>query len=60
LKLSANLQIDVVVEDADTARLVDSILLASSSANADSGKIFVSSIGHAVRIRTGELDDAAL
>jgi nitrogen regulatory protein P-II 1 len=42
------------------ARVVDSILHAAHTGSVGDGKIFVTSIASTVRIRTGELDDAAL
>lgn len=60
--LAPSLKIEVVVDDADAMRLVDTIVLANTigaGAAVEGGKMFVTSIGHAVRIRTGELDDAA-
>ncbi|WP_310476951.1 P-II family nitrogen regulator [Sandarakinorhabdus sp.] len=59
-QLVAKLQIDMVVEADDVARIVDAILHAAQTGSVGDGKIFVSSIAHAVRIRTGELDEAAL
>jgi len=54
------LKIEVVVEAEDVGRVVDAILHAARSGSVGDGKIFVSSIGSAVRIRTGELDATAL
>jgi nitrogen regulatory protein P-II 2 len=54
------LKIELVVEDQDAARIVDAILLAAHSGAVGDGKIFVSDIGHAVRIRTGEVDETAI
>lgn len=60
LNLVPKLKIEVVVEAEDVGRVVDAILHAARSGNVGDGKIFVSSIGSAVRIRTGELDATAL
>jgi nitrogen regulatory protein PII len=60
LNLVPKLQIEVVVEAEDVARVVDSILHAAHTGSVGDGKIFVTSIASTVRIRTGELDDAAL
>lgn len=60
LNLVPKLKIEVVVEAEDVGRVVDAILHAAHSGNIGDGKIFVSSIARAVRIRTGELDATAL
>ncbi len=60
LNLVPKLKIEVVVEAEDVGRVVDAILHAARSGSVGDGKIFVSSIGSAVRIRTGELDATAL
>jgi nitrogen regulatory protein PII len=60
LNLVPKLKIELVVEDQDAARIVDAILLAAHSGAVGDGKIFVSDIGHAVRIRTGEVDETAI
>jgi nitrogen regulatory protein P-II 2 len=53
-------KVEVVVEDAQEALVVDIILHSANTGTIGDGKIFVADIGHAVRIRTGETDDAAL
>lgn len=60
LNLVPKLKIEVVVEADDVSRVVDAITHAAHSGSVGDGKIFVSSIGSAVRIRTGELDATAL
>jgi nitrogen regulatory protein PII len=59
-QLVPKLQIDVVVDDEDLGRVVDAILNAAHTGNVGDGKIFVSSVAQAVRIRTGELNEMAL
>lgn len=59
-QLVPKLQIELVVEAEDSARVVDAILHAAHTGQVGDGKIFVSSIARAVRIRTGELDETAL
>jgi nitrogen regulatory protein PII len=59
-QLVPKLQIDVVVEAEGLARVVDAIVHAAHTGSVGDGKIFVSAIGHAVRIRTGELNETAL
>jgi nitrogen regulatory protein PII len=58
--LVPKLKIEVVVEDDDAPRLVDAIAQAAHSGSIGDGKIFVSNIENAVRIRTGEIDETAL
>ncbi|OYQ24993.1 transcriptional regulator [Sandarakinorhabdus cyanobacteriorum] len=58
--LVPKLKIEAVVEDDDAFRLADLIARAAHTGNIGDGKIFVSHIENAVRIRTGELDETAL
>jgi nitrogen regulatory protein PII len=53
-------RIDVVVGDADQDRIVSAIRTAAAMGRIGDGKIFVSPVDQAVRIRTGETDEAAL
>jgi nitrogen regulatory protein PII len=53
-------RIDVVVGDAQQEKIVAAIRGAAAMGRIGDGKIFVSPIDHAVRIRTGEVDEAAL
>ena len=53
-------KIEVVVDDAQLNMVVDTIQQSANTGTIGDGKIFVADIGHAVRIRTGETDDAAL
>jgi nitrogen regulatory protein P-II 2 len=53
-------RIDVVVGAAEERRVVEAIRSAAAMGRIGDGKIFVSPIDRAVRIRTGEVDDAAL
>jgi nitrogen regulatory protein P-II 2 len=54
------IKIEVVVEDALVPMVVEAIQQSASTGTIGDGKIFVADIGQAVRIRTGETDDAAL
>ncbi len=54
------IKIEVVVTDALVSKAVEAIVKAAKTGQIGDGKIFVSSIEHTVRIRTGESDDAAL
>ncbi len=53
-------KIEVVVEDATAEAVVDTICKAAQSGKIGDGKIFVSSVLDAVRIRTGEHGGGAI
>jgi nitrogen regulatory protein P-II 2 len=53
-------KIEVVVATAQVDKVIEAITKAAKTGQIGDGKIFVSSIEHTVRIRTGEVDDAAL
>lgn len=54
------IKIELAVAAAQVDRAIEAIQRAARTGEIGDGKIFVSSIEHVVRIRTGELDDAAL
>ena len=53
-------KIEVVVAAADADRCVDAIVAAARTGKIGDGKIFVTPVERVIRIRTGDLDDAAL
>ena len=53
-------KIELVVPDADTERAVSTIIEAARTGSIGDGKIFISPVADAVRVRTGERGDAAL
>jgi nitrogen regulatory protein P-II 1 len=53
-------KLEVVVADNQVDRVVEAIAAAAQTGRIGDGKIFVMPIERAVRIRTGELDEAAL
>lgn len=53
-------KVELVVADGDVAEVVDRIIEAARTGEVGDGKIFVTPVSSAVRIRTGERDDAAL
>ena len=53
-------KIELVVKDPDTQRAVDVIINAARTGAIGDGKIFVSPVSQAIRVRTGEQGDAAL
>jgi len=54
------LKVEVVVADDQTDAVIEAIETAARTGHIGDGKIFVSSIEQAVRIRTGERDNNAL
>jgi nitrogen regulatory protein P-II 2 len=54
------LRIEVAVASDQSDRVVDAIIAAAKTGQIGDGKIFVTGIDHAVRIRTGETDTDAL
>ena len=53
-------KVEVVVADANAQTVVDAILSSARTGQVGDGKIFISDLGGAIRIRTGESDDAAV
>ena len=53
-------KIEAVVATSDVQKAVDAIAKAAKTGQIGDGKIFVSTVDHTLRIRTGETDDAAL
>ena len=53
-------KLDVVVTDGDTQKAVDIIVENSQTGTIGDGKIFISPVANAIRIRTGEQGDQAL
>ncbi len=54
------IKIEVVVEDGQSAQVVETIQQAAHTGSIGDGKIFVQDVGQAVRIRTGETNETAL
>jgi len=54
------IKIELVVRDEDVDRCIDAIIAAVRTGKIGDGKIFVTQVARVVRIRTGELDDAAV
>jgi nitrogen regulatory protein P-II 2 len=54
------LKIEVAVPASQTDKIIETISSAAKTGQIGDGKIFVISLDHAVRIRTGETDGAAL
>jgi nitrogen regulatory protein P-II 1 len=54
------IKIEIVLEDTQAERVVNTIVDAAKTGKIGDGKIFVSSIENAVRIRNGDIGDSAL
>ena len=53
-------KIEVAVKEEDVDRCVDAIVNAARTGKIGDGKIFVTEVERVIRIRTGDLDDAAV
>ena len=53
-------KVEVVVKDSDSQKVIDMIMTKARSGKIGDGKIFVTDLASAVRIRTGESGEAAL
>jgi len=53
-------KIEIVVSDARAQRAVETVVRAAKTGTIGDGKIFVTPLGEAVRIRTGETGEGAL
>jgi len=53
-------KIEVVLADAQVEPAIDAILKAARTGKIGDGKIFVTSVEHVVRIRTGETNESAI
>ena len=51
---------EILVEDAEVARIIDVIVGAARTDKIGDGKVWVTTVDHIVRIRTGELDTDAI
>jgi nitrogen regulatory protein P-II 1 len=54
------MKIELVVKDADTEKVIATILQAARTGAIGDGKIFISPVSDAIRVRTGERGDAAI
>jgi nitrogen regulatory protein P-II 2 len=54
------LKVEVAVEDQMADKAIAAVASAAKTGQIGDGKIFVTDLGHAVRIRTGETDNDAL
>jgi nitrogen regulatory protein P-II 2 len=54
------MKIEVVVPASSVEKAVEAIIRAARTGQIGDGKIFVSAVDHAVRVRTGETDESAI
>jgi nitrogen regulatory protein PII len=60
VRLTERAKLEIVVPDAEFERIVDTIVSEARTGSAGDGKIFVSEVTGAVRIRTGERGEDAV
>jgi nitrogen regulatory protein P-II 2 len=53
-------KLELAVDDSRVDQVVEAIMSVARTGKIGDGKIFVTELGHAVRIRTGEVDSQAL
>jgi len=58
--LLAKLKLEIVIKDEDEESVINTIIAAAKTGEVGDGKIFVSTITEAVRIRTGDRGEGAL
>ncbi|MGH3445342.1 MAG: P-II family nitrogen regulator [Nocardioidaceae bacterium] len=58
--LVPKIRVEIVVDDADVAEVVETILAAAHTGRIGDGKIWVISVDSVLRVRTGDRDEAAL
>lgn len=60
LELLPKMKIEIVVKDGDLNRITDAIVKAAYTGEIGDGKIFISDVDNAIRIRTGEKGEGAI
>jgi nitrogen regulatory protein P-II 1 len=60
IALVPKIRIEIVVDDADAAAVVDAICKAAQTGTIGDGKVWVASVDSVVRVRTGDRDEAAI
>ena len=53
-------KLEVVVKDDDTQKVIDVIIAGARTGEVGDGKIFVTPVSNAIRVRTGEAGEIAL
>ncbi len=54
------IRVEVVVKDSDVDKVIDAVIAAARTGSIGDGKIFVSAVTQAIRVRTGERGDDAI
>lgn len=54
------IKVEIIARDQDVSKIVDAMIGSARSGQVGDGKIFVTELSQAIRIRTGETGDAAL
>jgi nitrogen regulatory protein P-II 1 len=60
VEFPAKIKLEIVVPDKDVDGIVDAIISKARTGEAGDGKIFISSMEDAIRVRTGDKGEAAL
>ncbi len=60
VELLPKVKLEIVVSDKDVSKIVRAIQEAAKTGSVGDGKIFVSTVEEVIRIRTGEMSEAAL
>ncbi|RYU12328.1 P-II family nitrogen regulator [Nocardioides iriomotensis] len=60
IALVPKIRLEIVVEDADVADIVDIIVKTAQTGRIGDGKVWVQPVDSVVRVRTGDRDEAAL
>jgi nitrogen regulatory protein P-II 1 len=60
VEFSPKVKLEIVVEDQDSRAIVEAIARAARTGKLGDGKVFVTPVEHAVRIRTGETGSDAI
>ncbi|OIO37917.1 MAG: transcriptional regulator [Candidatus Omnitrophica bacterium CG1_02_49_16] len=58
--LLSKTKIEIVISDKDVEKIISAIQKVAGTGNVGDGKIFISTVDEAIRIRTGERGDKAL
>jgi nitrogen regulatory protein P-II 2 len=60
IRFTSGVKVELAVDAGDVDETVDAIIAAARTGEVGDGKIFIAPLEHAVRVRTGEIDVAAL
>ena len=60
IALVPKIRIEIVVDDGDSAAVVEAICKAAQTGKIGDGKVWVASVDSVVRVRTGDRDEAAI